>query len=150
MKMNFIIPIVVSILLGALCGKLVFSQYQKNEEVFSENNTIYVLQQGVYTKEETKIEATKNLPCSISVLDDGKYYVYIAMTKNQKNVEKVSKLFQDKKIDVYQKEISVTNREFLNTLEQYDLLLENAKTEEEILSVVKVILASYEESVLMS
>ncbi len=150
MKMNFIIPIIVSILLGAFCGKLVFSQYQNNEEVFNENNTIYVLQQGVYTKEETKINAMQNLPCAISVLDDGKYYVYVAMTKNQQNLEKVSKLFQEKKIDIYQKEIAVTNREFLNTLEQYDLLLENAKTEEEMISVIKVILASYEESVLMS
>jgi len=149
MKVSFIFPIMISVLVGALCGKFVYWQYQNQEMVLPENEKIYFFQQGVYTIEEVKDENILKLPCSLTIFENDKHYVYVAITNDEENKEKIRKLFQDLGINLYQKEIEVTNLEFLSNLEQYDILLKNAVTNDEIISVLKVILASYEESVLM-
>lgn len=148
MKGSFIVPIIISILLGGLCGKFVFSQYQMKEEVFNENNTVYFLQQGVYSTESSLDQNTEQLNSKVTVLEDGKYYVYIGITKDLENAQKVKEMFEEKGYQIYQKELPVSNYEFINNLEQYDILLKSAKKEEEIQSVMDVILASYEETVL--
>ena len=48
------------------------------------------------------------------------------------------------------KEMSVLNNEFLVNLEQFDKLIESAKTNEEINTINMVILSSYEEMVIKS
>ena len=145
MKANFIIPIIISILLGGLCGKLVFDQYQKKEPVFDEKNSAYFLQQGVYSTKESMEKNTKNLPSKLVVLEEEKYYVYVGITKSQKNADKIKNTYKDLGFDLYQKEVIVNSNEFIQGLEQYDLLLDSAKKKEEIKSVSDVILASYEE-----
>lgn len=150
MKTSFIVPIIISILLGGLCGKLVFSQYQMKQEVFNENNTVYFLQQGVYSSEESLNKNTAQLQSKVSVLENGKYYVYIGITKNLENAKKVKKMYEEKGYNIYQKELPISNYEFINNLEQYDILLTSAQKEEEIQSVIDVILASFEETVLIS
>ncbi len=148
MKASFIVPIIISILLGGFCGKLVFDQYQAKEEVFQENNTAYFLQQGVYSTEESLVENTKDLAYKVSVLEDGKYYVYVGITKDLDNAEKLKKMYEEMGYNIYQRELPISNYEFLNNLEQYDILLTSSKTNEEMQSVMKVVLASFEESVL--
>ena len=44
--------------------------------------------------------------------------------------------------------MSIENKEFLATLEQMDLLLEKTSNADEILSIVEVVLANYQEFVL--
>ena len=44
--------------------------------------------------------------------------------------------------------MSIENEEFLATLEQMDILLNNAKTNDEITSITEVVLANYQEFVL--
>ena len=43
------------------------------------------------------------------------------------------------------KEINLSNEEFFNNVTQFDLLIENSETEEEILTIEEVVLANYEE-----
>lgn len=148
MKASFIIPMTISILLGSLCGKLVFDQYQAKQEVFEEENMVYFLQQGVYSTEDSLQKNTKDLPSKIVSLEDGKYYVYVGITKDSENAHKLKELYEEKDYSIYQKERSVSNYEFINNLEQYDILLASAKNEEEMVSVMDTILASYEETVL--
>ena len=150
MKANFIIPIIISIVLGGVCGKLVFDQYQLKEEVFNEESGVYFLQQGVYSNEASMQENTKNLSSKVYVVEDGKYYVYVGITKDVTNAKKIKDLYEGKGYSIYQKELPVSNYEFINNLEQYDMLLANATKDEEIQSVLNVILASYEETVLSS
>lgn len=147
-KANFIIPIIISIFLGSTCGKIVFDQYQNKDEVFKENSIVYFLQQGVYSNEESLEKNTKNLSSKVVVEEDDKYYVYIGMTKSLENAKKIKNMYENLGYSVYQKDLSVSNYEFINNLDQYDILLTSASKQEEIQSVVNVILASYEETVL--
>ena len=50
--------------------------------------------------------------------------------------------------DLFIKNVRIENKDFLTELEQYDILLENSKSLDEVNAVLKTILATYEERVL--
>ncbi len=150
MKASFIFPIIFSILLGAFFGKLLFSQYETKEVLYEENNVVYALQQGVYQTLDSLEAGSSKITNKVTVLENDRYYVYVGMTKDLDNVKKIQELYKQQGYELYAKKIDIANYEFINTLEQYDILLKNAKKKEEIDAVLKVILASYEETVLNS
>lgn len=147
-KIGFVIAVVAAVLFGYFCADIVFQRYQKKDSVFSEGTNMYFLQQGVYTKEDSIEKNIKKLSQSITVSEDGKYYVYIGMTASKEQAEKIQKIYRDQNIELYIREEKLNNHEFLNEVEQYDILLEASKTEAEVNSVLKTVLATYEEIVL--
>ena len=50
--------------------------------------------------------------------------------------------------EVYVRELYIDNQEFVSSLEQYDILLDSVNVEEDIVSVNKAILSSYDEIIL--
>lgn len=148
MKGKFLCTVLISVVLGAICGKVVFNHYQENEMVFQEKSKVYFLQQGVYSQKDTMDENVAKLNASTSVFEDGKYHVYVGITKSVKNVDKIVAMYKDLGMSLYMKEVNISDNEFINNLEQYDILLKSAQTKEEIMAVNKVILASYDEIVL--
>ncbi len=145
MKTNFLISIICAILLGYLSATFIFKEYRDSNSVFGASNTIYFLQYGVYTKpNSSNLKDTKY----IEVKEDGKYYVYIGMTTNLENAEKIKKIYQDNKKELYIKESYISNNEFVSELSQYDVLLDSSKTKEEVNSILSTILSTYEELVL--
>ena len=74
----------------------------------------------------------------------------LVSVRAKKNLEKISKLYKNDGYSLYIKEMSVLNNEFLVNLEQFDKLIESAKTNEEINTINMVILSSYEEMVIKS
>lgn len=145
MKTNFLISIICAILLGYLSATFIFKEYRDSNSVFGASNTIYFLQYGVYTKpNSSNLKDTKY----IEVKEDGKYYVYIGMTTNLENAEKIKKIYQDNKKELYIKESYINNNEFVSELSQYDVLLDSSKTKEEVNSILSTILSTYEELVL--
>lgn len=145
MKTNFLISIICAILLGYLSATFIFKEYRDSNSVFGASNTIYFLQYGVYTNpNSSNLKDTKY----IEVKEDGKYYVYIGMTTNLENAEKIKKIYQDNKKELYIKESYISNNEFVSELSQYDVLLDSSKTKEEINSILSTILSTYEELVL--
>lgn len=150
MKMNLIIPIICAVLLGYLCASFIFNQYGIDSLVFNQKDNIYYLQCGAYTNNDAsniKIEGVDN---KITVKEGDKYYSYIGMTSNLKIAESIKDMYKKKGIDIYIKESNLDNSNFLNQLNQYDVLLESSKNIEEINSVLKTILATYDEIVLNS
>lgn len=145
MKTNFLISIICAILLGYLSATFIFKEYRDSNSVFGASNTIYFLQYGVYTNpNSSNLKDTKY----IEVKEDGKYYVYIGMTTNLENAEKIKKIYQDDKKELYIKESYISNNEFVSELSQYDVLLDSSKTKEEVNSILSTILSTYEELVL--
>lgn len=145
MKTNFLISIICAILLGYLSATFIFKEYRDSSSVFGASNTIYFLQYGVYTNpNSSNLKDTKY----IEVKEDGKYYVYIGMTTNLENAEKIKKIYQDNKKELYIKESYISNNEFVSELSQYDVLLDSSKTKEEVNSILSTILSTYEELVL--
>lgn len=149
MKLRFLIPIACSIFLGFILGKVIFSEYDNlSKDVFSETNNIYILQYGAYSNMDAMRSNTKILDNYIYEMLDKKYYVYVGITSNISNAEKVKNIYKNKGINLYIKEASTNNKDFLNSLSQYDILLKEATNERDILSINNVILTDYQELII--
>ena len=126
-----------------------FSQYDKenieNVSLSSKyiDQKIYVFQYGVYSNKNNMINNLKNINYTYQLIDN-KYFVYVGMTKNKENIEKLKKYFKSLSYNIYVKEIEVDG-EFVETLEQYDLLLDEAVTNESISTILSTTLAKFEE-----
>ena len=149
MNKKIILSVVFTMLLGIATAKVVYSKtiYSYDKKC---NNTVYFLLLGVYTNKNSMHLDTKSNENKIVIQENDKYYVYVGISKSKKNLEKVSKLYKNDGYNLYIKEMSVLNNEFLVNLEQFDKLIESAKTNEEINTINKVILSSYEEMVIKS
>ena len=152
MTKSFFITMLVAILIGAVLGNFLFEQYKlESESVIKEVNSTYFLVEGTYS---TETQATKAVTSNtdidpyIIVKEDANYIVYLAITASNDNLEKLKKMYKEKNVNASIKKMSIENEEFLATLEQMDILLNNAKTNDEITSITEVVLANYQEFVL--
>ena len=143
MNKKIILSVVFTMLLGIATAKVVYSKTISSDDKKS-NNTVYFLQLGVYTNKNSMQLDTKSIENKIVTQENDKYYVYVGISKSKKNLEKVSKLYKNDGYSLYIKEMSVLNNEFLVNLEQFDKLIESAKTNEEINTINMFILSSYE------
>ena len=149
MHNKFLLSVLCAVLLGGLLGHFLFLEYQEETmEVMQEKNKIYFIQEGVYDNEKEAKKATAELDTKIIVKEDAKYYVYLAMTQSEKNLEKLKKFYQNQGINITIKEMEITDESFINTLIQMDGLLEDTTKEEQIDPINKVVLANYQELIL--
>lgn len=146
MREKIIMPIIASVLVGFVMGKFMFNQYDSGVALTSnlvEKESLYFLQQGVYSSIDSMNQNTSSLPYYIYTEEDNKFYVYVGITKD--NLEKVKGYYQDKGYDIYIKTIEVSNEAFLEVFNQYEQLLKNTTDENAISAIISGVLAKYEE-----
>lgn len=146
MKKKFLLPFFLAILVGFVFAQAVYKEYMIQTENISFNT--YILQEGVYTNKEALDKHLKGIDKYILYEEDGKYYVYLAFTTSLNNVNKLKSLYEEEDVSVYVRKANILNDEFVASLEQYDLLLEEVKDDEEIFAINETILSSYEELIL--
>ena len=149
MKKN-IIWIGSCIIVGLLMGQIMFDQYdqvQSKKVSANVNEKVYFFQVGVYSSLENMKNASLKYDSYIYIEQDSKFYVFVGLTKNEENKDKLKSYFESLGYDIYIKEMELNQASFLETLDQYDLLLKETKTNQEIKEVNKSILAKYEELV---
>jgi hypothetical protein len=140
---------ILAVAIGALYGKIVFNQYDKEiEKVFQQTEKIYVLQQGVYSQLENVEKNTSKLDNYVVEKDEPYFRVYVAMTKNNANVNKMKEIFIKAGNDIYVREVTMNNKAFLDILGQYDLLLNRTNDKDLILQIQSQVLNKYKELVL--
>ncbi len=147
MKKSFFISIILTIFLGAFFGKVLYNHYEE-ETVMSEGTSFYLLQYGVYSNQEEALREKEKIDASLIVKEDNKFYLYLGMSLQKKFMEKVKNYYDQENIVTYIKEMPLSNTTFTNHLSQWDILLSNANSKEETISICKVVLADYEETVL--
>lgn len=140
--------LLIVIILGVTTGKLL---YEKINNVYALNikneDLVYFLQLGVYSSKESMNSDTNDIINKLVIKKNNNYYVYVGISKNKENLKKISTLYNKLGYNLYLNEIIIKNEEFINNLEQFDLLLNKATTQTEIESINSVILSSYEEMV---
>lgn len=144
MNKNIIIVIILGIIAGYLCGKLIYKNYD-GIEYLNDDGNIYYIQYGVYTSNDAAMKNVLNLDTYIIEELDEKYYVYLGITTNYDTALKVQELYREKNIYTYIRNDYVTNSEILNKLEEYDEKINNS---ENILSVLKESLNNYQNLVI--
>ena len=146
--MNLIVPIICAVLLGYLCASFIFNQYGITSFTFNDNDNIYYLQCGAYSNASVSDKDIKGVDSKITVKEGNKYYSYIGMTSDLKIAENIKNMYDKNGVDIYIKKAHLDNDDFISQLTQYDVLLESSKNIEEVNSVLKTILATYDEIVL--
>ena len=151
MTKSFFITMIIAILIGAVLGNFLFEQYKlESESVIREVNSTYFLMEGSYSTEDqaNKAVTDNNIKTYLIVKEDANYIVYLAINKDNDNLDKLKKLYNDLGINCSIKKMSASNEEFLAMLEQMDILLNKTSSNDEILAINEVVLANYQEFVL--
>ncbi len=137
------------ILVLLIIGVILYSKFSNSSLIRDitkiEKTGYYFLQEGIYSSKEIMDENTKNLNVKLINYDNSKYYVYLGITKSPTIAKKLKQLYEQDGLQIYIKEIYLDNEEFSSNVTQFDLLINAAKTKEEILTIEEVVLANYEE-----
>lgn len=148
---KYIGPIISALLVGFLLAKFTIDQYDKKESlktVFSSYETLYFIQQGVYSSKESMEKNMTDFAYYIYNLEDDKYYTYIGITKSSGNLEKLKGFFENMGYITYIKEFNVESDAFIEVLNQYDNLLSQTDDENTIKAICSQVLSKYEELIL--
>lgn len=134
------------IALGFLLGNTIFSNRTALLENLSpKKEKYYFLQEGIYNDKDILENELKNIGPKVIDYNNNKFYVYVGITKDKKVANKLQEIYSKKGYSLTQKEKRLTNEEFSNNVSQFDLLINAAKEEEEILTIEEVVLANYDE-----
>jgi len=128
------------ILFGFFVGKMLFTKI-RIPSFKNDGERYFFLQEGVYYSNDQ----LKNISQGILEYKDDKIYVYSGITKDLEVAEKIMNIYLDKNIQLNIKEKYLSNEEFKNNVEQFDLLIKSSKDKDEILKIEEVVLANYEE-----
>lgn len=130
---------------GIILGRKIYLATENIEVTFNEESTYYFLQEGVYASKKIMEENIKNM--NIKVVDnlDDKYYVYLGITKDENIAKRLKAIYEEEGYQIYIKEKTLSNDEFLNNVTQFDLLINSTDEPEEIMTIEEVVLANYEE-----
>ena len=112
---------------------------------FNKNNTYYFLEEGVYSSKEMLKTNISKITQKVISKNKEYYYVYIGITKNKAVAEKIKQLYEERGYKIQIKEKRLKNEEFSNNVNQFDILLKEAKTFDEVLTIEKIILSNYDD-----
>lgn len=141
---NTLIICLLFLITGLLIGNNLYNKIDLSLlPTFNEQNKYYLLQQGVYNSKESMQSETKNINPKVVFFKDDKYYVYVGITSKEENAKKIKDIYENQGIDIYLRETTIKDEEFINNITQFDILIENTNNEEEILTIEEVVLSSY-------
>lgn len=141
---------IVAILAVVLVGTLFGTVLRKKEETYEslqEENLVYFLSLGNFSTKEEAEKKSDPYAAKLILKEDGKYDVYVGMTRDEENLDKIKNACQKEKGKLSVREMSVNNDKFLSELKQYDVLLKNTEVKEEIISILQSVFSTYEETV---
>lgn len=146
MKKNFWIPLTIAIVLGFVSAQIVYSTYRNN--LSSSSYNAYLLQIASFENVDSISSDMKDNTDYLIVNENNMYNVYVGITTDLSNANKIKNIYEKKDIEVYIKPTVINNIEFVSNLEQYDLLISEVENEDNLISISDVVLSSYEEIVL--
>ena len=144
---KYLTTIIISILVGFLLSYYMLKEYESVDiiPVFNVKETVYLVQQGVYSSMESMQENTSFLTDYIYSVIDNMYYVYIGISLESDNVSKIQDYYKNKGINTIIKTTTISDNELIDSLRQYDMLLQGTEEEEAIKEVIKQTLSKYKE-----
>lgn len=148
---KYIIPVTLSIVFGLYLGISLLKQYKDAKAltpVFNNGITnIYFVREGEYKTKEEMEKAMMKFPYYIHTFKDEKYYSYLGISTNIENANKIKGYYDNLGYSTNVEEIGVSNKNFIDVLEEYDKLLTSSNNET-ISSICSQILIKYEELVI--
>lgn len=135
------LPLVLSMIFGFVCGKLVYSVYGDDIENRLSSSKLYLIQKGKYLTYDNMREEN-NGNNYVYYKDDDGYKTVVGITRNENNIDKIKSLYSDN-LEVEEYYISA---ELLDKKQnEYDLMLSKTDDIYEVKEVVDNILNLYRE-----
>lgn len=147
---KIIMPVLCATIIGFILGYFMFEQYDGLRTIIpvrAESKPLYFIQQGVYSSIENVKKNTTAFQNYIYQQENDKYYVYIGITKYKENAEKIKEYYKQQGYITYIKEISINNKEFIESLEKYDVLISETTDTNTYPTICSQILTKYKELV---
>ncbi len=150
MKKTYLIPAIISIVIGFMVGKAMCDEYHTTSEtktVFQATNslTVYYLQYGVYSSKENMEKSVLQLPYYIYQIEDNQYHVYIGVSSKEENLKKLQDYFHSSGYNTYKKEGMIRNQKYIETLNVLDEMLSKVSDSKNIDEINQKILENYKE-----
>lgn len=128
-KKYFIIVLFIAIAFSFI----IYKAYKyRNQNI----NTVYFLQIGAYKNYDNVVNVTRSLDNYILLEENNLYKVFAAVTMNDNIYSKLSKYYS-KDFNSYKKSIRINDKDLINKIEKYDILLNSVDTREEVNLIVK-------------
>ncbi len=137
--LGIIIPVIISIIFGYVCGKFVYKTYRDNLYDNLKSRRLYLVQKGKYDSYDEMREDNNGNNYVYYQNEEG-YKTVVGITMYYDNVDKIKKLYSDK-LEV--SEYYVSNDFFNNKQNEYDDELTNTNDIYEVKEVVDNILNLY-------
>lgn len=137
--LGIIIPVIISIIFGYVCGKFVYKTYRDNLYDNLKSKRLYLVQKGKYDSYD-EMREDNNGNNYVYYQDEEGYKTVVGITMYYDNVDKIKKLYSDK-LEV--SEYYVSNDFFNNKQNEYDDELMNTNDIYEVKEVVDNILNLY-------
>lgn len=135
------VPLVVSMIFGFICGKLVYSVYGEDVENKLSSSKLYLVENGKYLTYDNMREEN-NGNNYVYYKDEEGYKTVVGITRDVDNIDKIKSLYNDS-VNVEEYYIS---SELLNEKQnEYDMMLSNTDDVYEVKEVVDNILNLYRE-----
>ena len=135
-----VIPVFISIICGATCGKIVYNIYDEND-TFLANNTMYLLQAGAYSSYDN-MRANTMGNNYVYYEDDGLYKAIIGITSSYDNIVKIKKAYNG---EVIVNEYYLNDIELSNKISKLDKELSQEEDINNIKKIINSMLALYKE-----
>lgn len=144
MKYKFLIPIILSIVVGFFIGKTFFNDYDNTISVFNEGEKLYFIE-----IDNSKIKEELNDNEDYLILkEDDTYYLYVGITKNKEIAEKIKVYYEKLENNIYVREKYVDNYSFLNILTEYDKICTAINDDKNLIDIERIVISNYKEMIL--
>lgn len=142
-----IIKGIIFIVVGIIAGNAIFEHKLSFVKNILNKESYYFIQEGVYNDKKSLQNNLINITNKIVEYDrkSDKYYVYLGITKDKEVLDKLTKIYNKRNISIFEKEKYIDSEEFSNNVRQFDNLIKQTNSDEEILTIEEVVLANYEE-----
>lgn len=148
---KYVISILLSLAIGFFLSKSFleqYSDYNNSKSIASSGVIGYFIKYGEYSSLQELESNTTSLTNYIYTENNGKYVVYIGITLNKENLEKMLTYFKNLGYDVSSEEFVISDLEYVNYLKNADKLVFNTSDYTVLGEVISQILSKYEELVI--
>ena len=141
MKKKCFIYFIIALSIGFILGEILYSDYKRGLDNSKYN--AYLVQIGSF-KDDIEVDPKDYLV----LFEDGVYNVYAGITTKLSNATKIKNLYAKENVSSIIKPTIIDNVEFISDLKQFDLLLSEVESDDNLISINDVIISRYEELIL--
>ena len=141
---------IIALMIGFFLSYYFIIQYDDYNgiKVSSVADELYFIQYGVFSSLESMESETISLTNYVYSKNDDKYYVYIGITNNSDNVNKIVSYYKDLGYETIIKKYQVNNKNFIESVKEFDNILLETTDKTVINSIINQTLIKYEQEVI--